>query len=135
MPEAVRRVVSVFQTTSDLLQQYQVHAEIQSQMFAYLFFFTNVSLFNQLIDKGETHTHTHTPFDIFSLSSHCCYGNNRTQVVCQQLQAVEKRGERYAKNETRYQNGDTDGLEHNIYSSVGDTLSQWTSSIGSFLRE
>ncbi|KAK7166726.1 hypothetical protein R3I93_006480 [Phoxinus phoxinus] len=52
MPEAVRRVVSVFQTTSDLLQQYQVHAEIQSQMFAYLFFFTNVSLFNQLIDKG-----------------------------------------------------------------------------------
>ncbi|XP_042596124.1 ras-associating and dilute domain-containing protein isoform X5 [Cyprinus carpio] len=52
MPEAVRRVVSVFQTTSDLLQQYQVHSEIQSQMFAYLFFFTNVSLFNQLIDKG-----------------------------------------------------------------------------------
>ncbi|CAM4502945.1 unnamed protein product [Leuciscus chuanchicus] len=52
MPEAVHRVVSVFQTTSDLLQQYQVHAEIQSQMFAYLFFFTNVSLFNQLIDKG-----------------------------------------------------------------------------------
>ncbi|XP_016359376.1 ras-associating and dilute domain-containing protein isoform X2 [Sinocyclocheilus anshuiensis] len=52
MPEAVRRVVSVFQTSSDLLQQYQVHSEIQSQMFAYLFFFTNVSLFNQLIDKG-----------------------------------------------------------------------------------
>ncbi|KAI7810622.1 ras-associating and dilute domain-containing protein isoform X5 [Triplophysa rosa] len=52
MPEAVRRVVSVFQTTADLLQQYQVHSEIQSQMFAYLFFFTNVSLFNQLIDKG-----------------------------------------------------------------------------------
>ncbi|XP_051559612.1 ras-associating and dilute domain-containing protein isoform X3 [Myxocyprinus asiaticus] len=52
MPEAVRRVVSVFQTTSDLLQQYQVHSEIQSQMFSYLFFFTNVSLFNQLIDKG-----------------------------------------------------------------------------------
>ncbi|TRY64400.1 hypothetical protein DNTS_017097, partial [Danionella cerebrum] len=52
MPEAVRRVVSVFQTTSDLLQQYQVHSEVQSQMFAYLFFFTNVSLFNQLIDKG-----------------------------------------------------------------------------------
>ncbi|XP_065110278.1 ras-associating and dilute domain-containing protein isoform X2 [Paramisgurnus dabryanus] len=52
MPEAVRRVVSVLQTTADLLQQYQVHSEIQSQMFAYLFFFTNVSLFNQLIDKG-----------------------------------------------------------------------------------
>lgn len=52
MPEAVRRVVSVFQTTADLLQQYQVHAEIQSQMFAYLFFFTNTSLFNLFIDKG-----------------------------------------------------------------------------------
>ncbi|KAA0722600.1 Ras-associating and dilute domain-containing protein [Triplophysa tibetana] len=52
MPEAVRRVMSVYQTTADLLQQYQVHSEIQSQMFAYLFFFTNVSLFNQLIDKG-----------------------------------------------------------------------------------
>uniref|UniRef100_A0A8B9J9Q4 Ras-associating and dilute domain-containing protein n=1 Tax=Astyanax mexicanus TaxID=7994 RepID=A0A8B9J9Q4_ASTMX len=52
MPEAVRRVVSVLQTTADLLQQYQVHAEIQSQMFAYLFFFTNASLFNLFIDKG-----------------------------------------------------------------------------------
>ncbi len=62
MPEAVRRVVSVFQTTSDLLQQYQVHSEIQSQMFAYLFFFTNVSLFNQLIDKG-----------LFKLSDLLCF--------------------------------------------------------------
>lgn len=52
MPEAVRRALCVFQTTADLMQQYQVHAEIQSQMFAYLFFFTNASLFNLLIDKG-----------------------------------------------------------------------------------
>lgn len=59
MPEAVRRVVSVLQTTADLLQQYQVHSEIQSQMFAYLFFFTNVSLFNQLIDKGLCYFYTY----------------------------------------------------------------------------
>ncbi|XP_060754487.1 ras-associating and dilute domain-containing protein isoform X3 [Neoarius graeffei] len=52
MPEAVRRTLCVFQTTADLMQQYQVHVEIQSQMFAYLFFFTNASLFNLLIDKG-----------------------------------------------------------------------------------
>lgn len=44
------------------------------------------------------HTHTHTPFDIFSLSSHCCYGNNMTQLVCQQLQAEEKKKKRYSKS-------------------------------------
>ncbi|XP_029102635.1 ras-associating and dilute domain-containing protein [Scleropages formosus] len=51
-PEPVRKVLQVFQTTQDLLHQYEVHPEIQSQMFAYLFFFSNVSLFNQLLDKG-----------------------------------------------------------------------------------
>ncbi|KAG2455973.1 RADIL protein, partial [Polypterus senegalus] len=53
VPEAVRKVVLIYQTTLDLLQQYEVHMEVQSQMFAYLFFFTNVSLFNQLLDKGD----------------------------------------------------------------------------------
>ena len=57
--------VQVFQISQELLQGYQVHPEIQAQMFAYLFFFSNVSLFNQLMDKGrswqKTHTHTHTP--------------------------------------------------------------------------
>ncbi|XP_072568654.1 ras-associating and dilute domain-containing protein isoform X2 [Paramormyrops kingsleyae] len=51
-PEPVRKVLQVLQTTQELLQQYEVHPEIQSQMFSYLFFFSNVSLFNQLIDKG-----------------------------------------------------------------------------------
>uniref|UniRef100_A0A3B4B9H0 Ras-associating and dilute domain-containing protein n=1 Tax=Periophthalmus magnuspinnatus TaxID=409849 RepID=A0A3B4B9H0_9GOBI len=51
-PEPVRRVLQVFQSTQELLQGYQVHPEIQAQMFAYLFFFSNVSLFNQLMDKG-----------------------------------------------------------------------------------
>ncbi|XP_077462222.1 ras-associating and dilute domain-containing protein isoform X3 [Stigmatopora argus] len=53
-PEPVRRVLQVFQSTQELLQGYQVHPEIQAQMFAYLFFFSNVSLFNQLVDKGPT---------------------------------------------------------------------------------
>ncbi|XP_048870295.1 ras-associating and dilute domain-containing protein isoform X4 [Brienomyrus brachyistius] len=51
-PEPVRKVLQVLQSTQELLQQYEVHPEIQSQMFSYLFFFSNVSLFNQLIDKG-----------------------------------------------------------------------------------
>ncbi|KAM4603670.1 ras-associating and dilute domain-containing protein [Polymixia lowei] len=51
-PEPVRRVLQVFQSAQELLQGYQVHPEIQAQMFAYLFFFSNVSLFNQLMDKG-----------------------------------------------------------------------------------
>ncbi|KAJ8001359.1 hypothetical protein DPEC_G00168710 [Dallia pectoralis] len=51
-PEPIRRVLQVFQCTQELLQGYQVHTEVQAQMFAYLFFFTNVSLFNQLMDKG-----------------------------------------------------------------------------------
>ncbi|XP_029950270.1 ras-associating and dilute domain-containing protein isoform X3 [Salarias fasciatus] len=53
-PEPIRRVLQVFQTAQELLQGYQVHPEIQAQMFAYLFFFSNVSLFNQLMDKGPS---------------------------------------------------------------------------------
>ncbi|KAK5865793.1 hypothetical protein PBY51_020035 [Eleginops maclovinus] len=53
-PEPVRRVLQVFQNGQELLQSYQVHPEIQAQMFAYLFFFSNVSLFNQLMDKGPS---------------------------------------------------------------------------------
>ncbi|XP_061534649.1 ras-associating and dilute domain-containing protein isoform X3 [Phycodurus eques] len=53
-PEPVRRILQVFQSAQELLQGYQVHPEIQAQMFAYLFFFSNVSLFNQLMDKGPS---------------------------------------------------------------------------------
>ncbi|XP_016518540.1 ras-associating and dilute domain-containing protein isoform X2 [Poecilia formosa] len=51
-PEPVRRVLQVFQSAQELLHGYLVHPEIQAQMFAYLFFFSNVSLLNQLLDKG-----------------------------------------------------------------------------------
>uniref|UniRef100_A0A8C0GGP9 Ras-associating and dilute domain-containing protein n=1 Tax=Chelonoidis abingdonii TaxID=106734 RepID=A0A8C0GGP9_CHEAB len=54
LPEEVRRVVLIYQTTLDLLHQYEVHPEIASQMFAYLFFFSNTLLFNQLMDKGSS---------------------------------------------------------------------------------
>lgn len=47
-------MVLVYQATLDLLHQYEVHPEIVSQMFAYLFFFSNTLLFNQLMEKGES---------------------------------------------------------------------------------
>lgn len=52
VPDEVRRVVLIYQATLDLLHQYEVHPEIASQMFAYLFFFSNTLLFNQLMEKG-----------------------------------------------------------------------------------
>lgn len=52
LPEELRRVVLIYQAVLDLLHQYEVHPEITSQMFAYLFFFSNTLLFNQLLDKG-----------------------------------------------------------------------------------
>ncbi|XP_069726495.1 ras-associating and dilute domain-containing protein [Phaenicophaeus curvirostris] len=54
LPEEIRRVVLIYQATLDLLRQYEVHPEITSQMFAYLFFFSNTLLFNQLLDKGSS---------------------------------------------------------------------------------
>uniref|UniRef100_A0A670JHY5 Dilute domain-containing protein n=1 Tax=Podarcis muralis TaxID=64176 RepID=A0A670JHY5_PODMU len=54
LPEEIRKVVSSYQASLDLLRQYEVHLEISSQMFAYLFFFSNTLLFNQLMEKGSS---------------------------------------------------------------------------------
>ncbi|XP_054849596.1 ras-associating and dilute domain-containing protein [Eublepharis macularius] len=54
LPEEIRKVVLIYQATLDLLHQYDVHPEITSQMFAYLFFFSNTLLFNQLMEKGAS---------------------------------------------------------------------------------
>ncbi|NXF72907.1 RADIL protein, partial [Sclerurus mexicanus] len=54
LPEELRRVVLIYQAVLDLLHQYEVHPEITSQMFTYLFFFSNILLFNQLLDKGSS---------------------------------------------------------------------------------
>lgn len=45
--------MSVFQATSDLLQQLQLHPEVASQMLAYLLFFSGTLLLNQVLEKGE----------------------------------------------------------------------------------
>ncbi|XP_054549649.1 ras-associating and dilute domain-containing protein isoform X2 [Talpa occidentalis] len=61
LPEELRRVVSVYQVALDLLQQFQVHPEIASQVLAYLFFFSSTLLFNQLLDKGPSLSCFHWP--------------------------------------------------------------------------
>lgn len=59
LPEELRRVVLIYQAVLDLLRQYEVHPKITSQMFAYLFFFSNTLLFNQLLDKGQSSSNTY----------------------------------------------------------------------------
>ncbi|XP_009466202.1 PREDICTED: ras-associating and dilute domain-containing protein [Nipponia nippon] len=54
LPKELHKVVLIYQAVLDLLRQYEVHPEITSQMFAYLFFFSNTLLFNQLLDKGSS---------------------------------------------------------------------------------
>ncbi|XP_039734774.1 ras-associating and dilute domain-containing protein [Pteropus medius] len=61
LPEELRRVVSVYQATLDLLRQFQVHPEIASQVLAYLFFFSGTLLFNQLLDQGPSLSCFHWP--------------------------------------------------------------------------
>ncbi|XP_038618316.1 ras-associating and dilute domain-containing protein isoform X2 [Tachyglossus aculeatus] len=61
LPEEIHRIVSIYQATLDLLRQYEVHPEITSQMFAYLFFFSNTLLFNQILDKGPALSCFHWP--------------------------------------------------------------------------
>ncbi|XP_071504818.1 ras-associating and dilute domain-containing protein-like [Diadema antillarum] len=46
------KVLYVFKSTFDLMQEVGVHPQITSQLFAYLLFFTNASLFNMLMERG-----------------------------------------------------------------------------------
>ncbi|XP_028413193.1 ras-associating and dilute domain-containing protein-like [Dendronephthya gigantea] len=50
--EGAEIVVQIFQTVYDLITSFHVHHQIVRQLFAYLFFFTNASLFNTLMDRG-----------------------------------------------------------------------------------
>ncbi|XP_039596461.1 RA_Radil_like and Myo5p-like_CBD_Rasip1 domain-containing protein [Polypterus senegalus] len=53
IPEGVNKILLILKETLQLLNTYQVHTEIASQLFAYLFFFTNASLFNALMERGS----------------------------------------------------------------------------------
>ncbi|XP_051570273.1 ras-associating and dilute domain-containing protein-like [Myxocyprinus asiaticus] len=53
MPAAVSQILDVLKQALHLLDTFQVHSDITSQLMAYLFFFTNASLFNALMEKGS----------------------------------------------------------------------------------
>lgn len=53
MPVGVSNILDVLKEALQLLSTFEVHSEISSQLLAYLFFFTNASLFNILMERGE----------------------------------------------------------------------------------
>ena len=52
MPEGIRPTLAVFQAALELSRQCQLHPDLTSQTFGYLFFFSNASLFNTLMERG-----------------------------------------------------------------------------------
>ncbi|XP_066498669.1 ras-associating and dilute domain-containing protein-like [Hoplias malabaricus] len=53
MPDGVSNILDVLKEALQLLNTFQVHTDISSQLLAYLFFFTNASLFNILMERGS----------------------------------------------------------------------------------
>lgn len=53
MPAGLGHVLDVLKAALHLLNTFQVHSEITSQLLTYLFFFTNASLFNALMERGS----------------------------------------------------------------------------------
>uniref|UniRef100_A0A8C1E0C0 Ras-associating and dilute domain-containing protein-like n=1 Tax=Cyprinus carpio carpio TaxID=630221 RepID=A0A8C1E0C0_CYPCA len=53
MPAGVSQILDVLKEALHLLNTFQVHSEITSQLLTYLFFFTNASLFNTLMERGS----------------------------------------------------------------------------------
>ena len=49
---SVAIIPKIFQMILDAANEYQVHPQIITQLFAYLFFFSNASLFNSLMERG-----------------------------------------------------------------------------------
>ncbi|XP_069012314.1 ras-associating and dilute domain-containing protein [Embiotoca jacksoni] len=52
VPAGIQQVVEVLSESWTLLSDCQVHPEISSQLIGYLFYFTNASLFNSLMERG-----------------------------------------------------------------------------------
>uniref|UniRef100_A0A4W5N773 Ras association and DIL domains 2a n=1 Tax=Hucho hucho TaxID=62062 RepID=A0A4W5N773_9TELE len=53
VPKGVSSILDVLKEALSLLNAFQVHSDISSQLCAYLFFFTNASLFNALMGRGS----------------------------------------------------------------------------------
>ncbi|XP_044540750.1 ras-interacting protein 1 [Gracilinanus agilis] len=53
MPPGLRPTLEVFQTALELTRQCELHPDLVSQTFGYLFFFSNASLLNSLMERGQ----------------------------------------------------------------------------------
>ncbi|XP_006026820.1 ras-interacting protein 1 isoform X2 [Alligator sinensis] len=53
MPEGTRGTLAIYQATLELTRECELHPDLVSQTFGYLFFFSNASLFNTLMEKGN----------------------------------------------------------------------------------
>ncbi|XP_065659576.1 ras-associating and dilute domain-containing protein isoform X3 [Hydra vulgaris] len=49
---SVEKITIIFSKVLEVAKEFQVHTQITQQLFAYLFFFSNASLFNTLMEKG-----------------------------------------------------------------------------------
>lgn len=56
MPPGLRPTLGVFQAALELTSQCELHPDLVSQTFGYLFFFSNASLLNSLMERGEGQT-------------------------------------------------------------------------------
>lgn len=56
MPPGLRPTLGVFQAALELTSQCELHPDLVSQTFGYLFFFSNASLLNSLMERGEEQT-------------------------------------------------------------------------------
>lgn len=54
MPPGLRPTLGVFQAALELTSQCELHPDLVSQTFGYLFFFSNASLLNSLMERGES---------------------------------------------------------------------------------
>uniref|UniRef100_A0A8C8VPM9 Ras interacting protein 1 n=1 Tax=Pelusios castaneus TaxID=367368 RepID=A0A8C8VPM9_9SAUR len=52
MPEGIRGTLAIYQATLELTKECELHPDLVSQTFGYLFFFSNASLFNTLMERG-----------------------------------------------------------------------------------
>ncbi|XP_043852214.1 ras-interacting protein 1 [Dromiciops gliroides] len=53
MPPGLKPTLEVFQTALELTRQCELHPDLVSQTFGYLFFFSNASLLNSLMERGQ----------------------------------------------------------------------------------
>ncbi|KAL7990031.1 hypothetical protein Chor_012697 [Crotalus horridus] len=52
MPEGIRGTLAIYQATLELTHDCDLHPDLVSQTFGYLFFFSNASLFNTIMERG-----------------------------------------------------------------------------------